>query len=385
VSFQFRGAPVKFSQGMVFLEDSGRFELSVNDLWVEEIRFDLDLRKKMPPLMAQFAVPLNDGGTFRARGNLQIGWSGVEHELAWCKWKNTLVVFNDNTVKTGIPLEHIQGQLDHVSGWSNGRSLEIQGILNLESVSLLGQQITQLESPFHVNQGVARLDSVRGRFLGGELLGDDACWISLDATPRYHAALSLRGAQLQEYARTISGRQAYRGDIDARIELNGLGTNVRNLYGGGEAHINHGDLGELPPVLRIAKVLNSLPNINLAPTERPRTPVNTAFDSSDVSFTISHGLTTFDPIKFTGNAFSLLGQGTLNPQGNLDLRLNVLWGRDRFHFPVVSDFTREASTRFFIVHVQGTPSSPQIYPEALPLFNELLKVLGRSRAERQPQ
>ena len=29
-----------------------------------------------------------------------------------CNWKNTLVVFNDNTVKTRIPLEHIQGQLD---------------------------------------------------------------------------------------------------------------------------------------------------------------------------------------------------------------------------------------------------------------------------------
>ena len=107
----------------------------------------------------------------------------------------------------------------------------------------MGQQITQLESPFHVKEGRARLDSVRGHYLGGEVLGDDACSISLDATPRYHVALSLKGAQLEEYARTISGRQSYRGNIDARIAIDGLGSDVRSIHGRGEAHISQGDLG----------------------------------------------------------------------------------------------------------------------------------------------
>ena len=49
VTFNFRGAPVNFSHGTVFLEESGKFELAVNELWVEAIRFDADLRKKMPP------------------------------------------------------------------------------------------------------------------------------------------------------------------------------------------------------------------------------------------------------------------------------------------------------------------------------------------------
>ena len=59
--------------------------------------------------MAQFALRLDDGHSFRARGDLEIGWSGVEGDLAWCKWSKTLVVFNDNTIKTAIPLEHIHG------------------------------------------------------------------------------------------------------------------------------------------------------------------------------------------------------------------------------------------------------------------------------------
>jgi len=385
VNFNFRGAPVKFTVGTVFVQDTGQFELKVENLWIEGIRFDTDLRKKMPPLMSQFARKLDDGRTFRARGDLQIGWSGEKDVPARCEWKNTLVVFNDNTLITGIPLEHIQGQLDQVSGWSNGVVLQVQGILKLASVSLLGQQITQLESPFHIQNGVARLDSVSAKYLGGEILARDACWIRLDATPRYHAALSLQGAKLEEYARTIPGRQSYRGNISAQIELNGRGNDVRNLDGRGEAHITKGDLGELPPVLLLAKVINSFANMIIATPDRPRTPGKTAFDSADVAFTIAHGATTFDPIKFTGNAFSLQGQGTMDPQGNLDLRLRVLWGRDRFHFPLVSDFTREASTPFLIARVQGTPAYPRPDIETFPLFSELLKKIARDRAERQPQ
>src|SRR5262249_42079062 len=155
------------------------------------------------------------------------GWSGMAQEPAWCRWQNTLVVFNGNSLKTGIPLEHIHGQIQNVSGWSDGRAFEAQGILNLASVMFLGQQITQVQSPFHVKDGKARLDSVSGRFLNGQLLGDGD--VSLDSTPHYHAAFSLDGAQLEEYARTISGRQSFRGLASARIEVDGLGGDVRTL------------------------------------------------------------------------------------------------------------------------------------------------------------
>ncbi|HEX3450944.1 MAG TPA: AsmA-like C-terminal region-containing protein, partial [Isosphaeraceae bacterium] len=382
VNFKFRGAPVKFSRGNVFLEDSGQFDLNVHELCVDEIRFDLDLRKKMPLLMAQFALRLDDGRTFRAHGDLQIGWSGVEGEPAWCKWWNTLVVFNDNSVRTGIPLEHIQGQLDNVSGWSNGAALEVKGAIRLASVSILGQQITEVESPFQISQGVARLIDVSGRYLKGEIQGDN-CWITLDSTPHYNTNLSIRGAQLEQYALTIPGRQSYRGNVAVKIELNGSGNDVRNLYGSGEAHITEGDLGELGPVLRFATALNRVSNNLFSPPDRPRTPGKTAFDSADVAFTIARGHTTFDPIKFTGNAFSLQGRGTMNPQGNLDLRLSVLWGRDRLHIPLVSDFTREASTPLVIAHVWGTPSNPQFDIKPLPLLDEFFKALGRGRAERR--
>jgi hypothetical protein len=381
VTFTFRGEPVTFSRGTVFLEDSGRFHLAVNDLCIEEIRIDSDLRQKMPPLMAEFAIRLDDGRTFRASGDLQIGWTGNAREPAWCSWREMRVIFIDNTVKTGIPIEHIQGEINSVSGWSNGLALVVKGILDLESVSLLGQQITKVESPFHIERGKAWLDNVKGHFLGGELIADE-CWITLDATPHYHASLAIDGARLEEYARTISGRQSYRGNINARIELNGWGNEVRNLQGRGEAHITEGDLGELPAFFRLARGITTfLPSLALA--ERPRSAGKTAFDSADVYFTTNQGLTTFDPIKFTGNAFSLQGDGKMSPQGNLDLQLNVLWGRDQLHVPFLSDLTREASTPILIVKVDGTPSYPQFDIKPLPLFDKLIQALKRART--QPQ
>ena len=379
VHFSFRGAPVRFASGTVILENSGRFDLNVIGLWFEGLRFDLDLRNKMPPLMAQLARKLDGGGSFQARGDLQIGWSGNERELAWCRWKNARVVFIDNAVRTAIPVEHIQGQLENVSGSSNGIAIEVEGMMNLESVSFMGQQITQLVSPFHLKNGLMTFDKIHGRFLGGELLGDEPCTISVDVTPRYHAALSLRGAQLEEYARTISGRQSYRGTIDAKVVLDGQGSDVHSIHGAGEAHISQGDLGELPPVLRFASLLNSVPNLGLPTNERPRTPGKTAFDTADVSFKVSSGMTRLDHIKFTGNAFSLQGTGTLDTQGSMDLRLNVLWGRDRFHIPLFSDVARRASTPFFMVRVKGTPSNLQRELVPFSPVTDAVKAIGRSR------
>ena len=351
---------MRFDRGTVRVEKTGRFELAVSDLWVKGLRLDSELRKKMPPLMAQFAKKLDDGRTFTARGDLKIGWSGVANEPAWCGWENVKVVLNDNTLKTGIPLEHIQGELDRVSGWSNGAELRVEGIMNLASVVLLGQQITRVESPFRVRDGMAELMDMRGRFLEGELWGRGR--VTLDVTPSYWATMSLHGARLEEYALTVGGRRSYRGNIDARIECNGMGSDIHTLQGQGEAHITDGDLGELPVYFRpIALVTRTL-----SLSDVPRVKAKTAFDSIDLAFTISHGLWSLDPIKFTGNAFSLQGHGTLDPQSNLDLKLAVLLGRDRFPIPILSELTRGASAPIVRVRILGTLAHPDPRIEPLP-------------------
>src|SRR5262249_48190118 len=82
----------------------------------------------------------------------------------------------------------------------------------------------------------------------------------------------------------------------------------------------------------------------------------------------SHGLWRLDPVKFTGNAFSLQGQGTLDTQSNVDLQLEPLLGRDRFHLPIVSEVTLAASAPLLRVRVTGTLAHPDSRGDPRPLL-----------------
>lgn len=369
VTFNFNNAPVQFAQGWVKVEDSGKFDLSVEDLMIKAIQLDSEFRAIMPPLMSQFAIRL--GGRFTARGNLQIGWSGVPEELARVAWDQTRVVFVDNAIKGDVPLEHINGQLYNVRGASDGQSLEVYGIMDIDSVAVLGMQVTQLRGPIEVRNGKARLNSLKGQLLGGELFGDGE--LTLDDDPRYRALLKLTAAELREYAKSLPGRQAFQGLINASIEFHGRGSDIRTMQGKGEGHISEGDIGELPQVLRLAKVVNA----RLTPGDSTRGAGKSAFDSADVEFRILNGKTIFDEIKLTGTAFSLKGNGTRDPLDNIDLRLDVLYGRDRFHVPVVSDLLREAGGQLMAVRVTGTSSHPRFTIEVVPQLPRLGAGRGR--------
>ncbi|HEV3121634.1 MAG TPA: AsmA-like C-terminal region-containing protein, partial [Isosphaeraceae bacterium] len=365
VGFQFRGSPARFERGAVNVRDTGQFRLDVQGLEVADFRVDRGLCRIMPPLMAQFARRLDDGKTFRFHTNLAIGWSGKPGQSAWCAWSDALVVLNDNTIHTGLPLEHLQGQLDHLRGVFDGQNLEVHGALSLDSISLLGQQVTFLSSPLDVVHNRATLSNLKGELLGGELLG--SAEVDLESTPRYTAHLSVRGADLERYTKTVYGRQNLRGLVESRIVLSGLGSDLHTLQGQGEVHITEGDLGELPALIRLVKFLN------LSPLTR------TAFDSADASFRIRNGETLFDPIKFTGNAFSLRGSGTMSAQGELNLGLRVLYGRDEgMHIPVVSDALRETTGQIFQIEVKGSPAFPRFHPVAL----QPIRALGSRRGAR---
>ncbi len=369
VAFTFYNAPVRFGTGRVIVENSGRFQLGVKDVHVRDIRLDDSLRRIMPPVMQQFAQRFDDGRTFTLKGNLGLGWSGVVGESVRCDWNDALVVFNDNSIQIqpGFDLAHMQGELNSLRGRADGDSFEAHGVLKLDSVGLRGQQITALESPLDVEKGEARLDSLKGRLLGGDFSG--AFRVTLAANPKYSASLEVRGADLEQYAKTLPGRQSFRGLIDGKIALSGFGADVRTLQGRGEAHLSHGDLGKLPPLLPLLKLLS-------------RSPVTrTAFDAADVAVKIENGRTYFEPIRLLGDALSLQGRGTMDVQGDLDLKLRVLVGRDRLRFPGLN-LLREASGQFLVVTVKGVPSFPKFDLVPVPEVGDVFKKsLGQRRDE----
>jgi hypothetical protein len=111
-----------------------------------------------------------------------------------------------------------------------------------------------------------------------------------------------------------------------------------------------------------------------------RSPVTrTAFDSADVAVKIENGRTYFEPIRLLGDALSLQGRGTMDVQGDLDLKLRVLVGRDRLKFPGLN-LLREASGQFLVVTVKGVPSFPKFDLVPVPEVGDVFKKsLGQRR------
>jgi hypothetical protein len=353
VAFDFRGAQVACARGRFHLRDSGQFDLRLEQMDVSRLRFDSELRRIMPPRMALFAQRLDEGKPLALRANLSIAWSGRAEEPAVCAWDQGRVLFQDNAIVADVALEHIQGQLVDLQGHSDGRSLSFAGALDIDSMIVAGQQVSNVKTPLSVSEGKAVLSDVSARFLDGQLRG--ACEMSLDSTPEYRGWAQLDGADLTRFTQTLPGRQDLSGKLSARVSVSGVGSDMRRLSGMGDASLTEGELGKLPWFVRLISPLNlSFEN-------------KAAFDSADLQFVVKDGMFQLDPIKVTGNTISLYGSGSIDPQGEIDLELKPVYGRDeRLHIPGISDLTREASAQVFIITAQGPIASPRIGVPAFP-------------------
>jgi hypothetical protein len=270
-----------------------------------------------------------------------------------CAWREARVLLNDNAIVAGVPIRHIQGQIRDLAGLSDGRSLEFEGVVAIDSLVVADQQVTGLVAPLSVAGGRVVLPDIRAVVMGGGLRGQ--LEMGLSETPEFKGWAELEGADLRRFAQTQGGRQEYSGRVSGRVELAGVGVDARRLNGSGHAHLADGDLGKLPWFLRLISPLN---------LSRER---RSAFDSADLSFVVKDGECVLEPIKITGNTISLKGSGTLKPPGEVDLEFKTLYGRDeRFHVPGLSDLTREASGQMLLITAKGPLASPAVGIDVLP-------------------
>ncbi len=369
VSFSFRDSPVRFPVGSVLLEEGGRFQLGIRNLRVENFRIDAALRRLMSTEMAAIARMLDEGRPIPAMsGDLGVGWSGFVDDPAWVAWSNGLVVLDGQTIRTEIPLEGVQGRFRDFAGLYDGRTVELNGLIDLDSLTIAGQQITKLRAPLVIDRERARLDNIKGNLLGGRLTGN--AWMGLDAEPKYAASLAIEQADLTRFTAGIPGKQEFRGLLYGELSLSGAGSDPRSIRGQGRFMIDQGDLGDLPSVLRFVKFLNTR-DINASRDD-------TAFDSAAVSVRIEDGEAILDPIRLTGDAISLQGSGTMDLSGQLDLHLRLLYGRDGLKIPFASDIVQRASAQILDIEVKGPASFPQFNPGVLPGSRRVIQSFGQS-------
>lgn len=375
-AFAFREAQIECDRGRLHLRETGQFDLRLEEMSVTRLRFDSELRRIMPPRLALFAQRLDEGKPLSLRTNLSIAWSGRAAEPAICAWDNGRVFFQDTAIVADVPLEHIQGRMVNLEGRSDGRTLAFTGALDIDSMIVAGQQVANLSTPVSVAEGKVVLSDVAARLLDGQIRG--AAEMSIEATPEYRAWADLDGADLARFTQTVPGRQDLSGRLSGRVSVSGVGNDLRRLNGTGDAQLAQGDLGKLPWFVRLISPLN------LSRESKA------AFDSADLHFVIKDGSFHLEPIKVTGNTISLYGSGTIDPQGEVEMTLKPVYGRDeRLHIPGISEMTREASAQVFIITAKGPIGSPRIGWNVLPgptsrAINFVRRLGDRDEEQRRP-
>ena len=63
----------------------------------------------------------------------------------------------------------------------------------------------------------------------------------------------------------------------------------------------------------------------------------------------------------------------MDVQGELDIKLTVVYSRDDWHIPGVSDLIREAEGQFLTIRILGTAAAPSFKREFLPAATQLAK------------
>ena len=282
----------------------------------------------------------------------------------------------------GIPVENIFGMFTLI-GQYDGDNVECRGAVNLDSLTIYDAQITGLRGPvwFDNYQALAggminelsankTSPSITGNMYGGIVKLDAA--ISSDREGRFVIQTTLADGNLkelsQEFAPSLEGVE---GRTIARLKMQGDASGTHTCRGNGQIHLRDAKIYEFPPAMRILKLLNG-GRVN-----------DVAFDSGDIFFDVNGENIDINRMEFNGDVISIIGNGRMNLDHDIDLNFYSVAGRNKINIPLISDLYRRSSQKFLWINVGGNLQNPKISKEILPELNESLRQLfqqGERRA-----
>ena len=303
--------------------------------------------------------------------------------MAW----NVHFDMNQAKMKVGLPLENVYGDV-HLIGRFDGKEAECRGNLNIDSLTVYDAQITKVKGPiwldnrqtsagvFAVQQAQASatsnfapiqsesntLESITGIMHGGVVRFD--AHMNSDPTGQFYLQTTLADGNLkqfcQEFAPTLT---QVAGRSFAVLKLTGNYLGQHSYRGEGMVQLRDAEIYELPAVLSLLKILK-VKQIN-----------RTAFDSSNVDFKVEGDKIDLRKIELLGDAISLIGNGQLTTNRDVNLNFYSVMGRGRIHIPLLTDLYRASSQRILWINVDGTLDNPQFHRNVLPQVNDSLRQL----------
>ncbi len=387
--------------------------IRLNDLLVLSLSVDDDLIDAVPTSLAPQVRNLQYEGKVNAQGEMTLagryvkplelnsaanvvsstapvhGLSSSVFSLAW----NVQLDMTGARMMVGVPIENVFGAVKLI-GQYDGQLAECRGELDVDSMMIYDNQITSVSGPIWLDNDRAaaglfarkvpdanseaspippeKPKSLTGTMHGGKVHLD--AQINSGELGEFYMQSTLEEGKLEAVCReACPSMRDITGKTYAAVRLTGNCTGTHTYRGDGTMQLRDATIYELPPVLALFKQLR------IGRSDR------TAFDSSNVSFTISGETIELNRIELLGDAISLLGNGQLNMDRKIDLNFYSIMGRNRFHIPVVSEMVHAGSQQAMWIRVNGTMDDPKMTRTVLPQLNDSLRQLFQSNASAGPQ
>lgn len=382
------------ANGSGFFDDQN-WRLRFSDVFASNIVLDNELRHALPTAVAMGLDRIKFQGNLGMQGALELtgifagGWNQATAETpADRSWVSTHEPQSPSanlswnldfgiaraSATIGVPITNANGVVQLRGRYAAGQ-VECFGRLLLDSLIYRGIQVTSLNAPVSMDNetiGVGALAAVEqpqtvsepgtAVMFGGKVLGD--AQLSLSGDNEFYVQAILSDARLEQFAAEISMQQHdYSGLAFAGIRLRGNASGTHSIRGNGNIQLRNAKIYEVPVIVALLNVL------------RIKEPDRTAFDQAQMDFTVNGENFDFQKIELNGDAISLIGQGTLNLDSEVELDFYTVMGRNRWFIPVLTKLYQAGSKQVWWIEVDGTLDNPQTKHQILPGLNDSLKRL----------
>ena len=332
---------------------------------------------------AQFARQSARGGQVQQAGYTKLAaYNPPESSMAWDVRINT----NQASMLVGLPLKNVFGGV-RLTGIYDGQNIDCDGHLDLDSMTIYENQVTKITGPFRIdnkrvtagkfvekfsqNQGTLNslqtiattpAESISGILHKGVVRLD--AHMNTSGKNDFYVQSTLADGCIATACQEIApGLENVTGHSFATFEMTGDYTGSHSHRGAGSVELRDAKIYELPVFISLLKILNV------------RQLTRTAFDSGNIDFKLLGERIVFERMEFIGDAISLLGEGEMNLDWDIDLNFYTVIGRNRLNIPLLSQLYRASSQRTLAIKVDGKLDNPKTHSKVLPEFNENVKRL----------
>ncbi len=381
------------AEGVCRFTPDGGWHVSFERLSADRFRADHEVLQALPAGLGQAVAGVRLRGMLAVDGALEIystaptivagpgGRSETVPGPAAAAWDMQIDV-EQAALDVGLPLAHVHGGV-RLRGQSDGRTWRTTGDVAIDSAMWNGVQMTAVRGPLMMDQTGAVFGSAAGgesqaatrrltaRVADGTLTLDGS--VAAGDAGGFTVTASLAEADLERLAGDLcGGAHHFKGRVHGGIEIRGSRAGRHSLTGRGQVRLSDADIYELPVMMSLLKIL------------RVKSPDRKAFTSSLVDFRIEGPHAYLDTIELSGDAISLVGNGELDFDSNINLMLRPIMGEAQTQLPAMKRMLGGASGQFLLVRVDGTIADPLTSTEAFPTLAAAVQRLQSQRRGEGP-